>query len=299
MVLSLIACLLFASVSTSFAASDFQPQFTDFTPLYSSDHLPSIPARTSFFSNDTDILSHTWKINVENKLTYTCHFGGLMEEFELSEESTINYYFRFTYVHLSNPTYFAILTSPDLTEYTAEQEKRTIASKELHETTDEMQKITVRLPAGKYYFTAYSLWTSLNGGRGCGGTIECYATYDPVNKQNEPQQKSVTPTQVPEIKDLPAIAIKKPKASKKTAIVKWKKISKAKKKKIQGIEIQVSTDSSFKNIVKQATASKKKTSKKIKGLKSKKKYWVRIRAYRYDTNGKHVSAWKTKTVKAK
>ena len=71
------------------------------------------------------------------------------------------------------------------------------------------------------------------------------------------------------------------------------------RKKIKGIEIQVSTDKEFQNIVKSTTAGKKKTSKKIKGLKSKTKYWVRIRAYKNAPDGKHVSAWKTKSFKAK
>ena len=101
------------------------------------------------------------------------------------------------------------------------------------------------------------------------------------------------------IVDLKAVKISKPKAAKKAVTVKWKKVGKKDQKKIQGIEIQISTDSGFQNIVKKTTAGKKKTSKKIKGLKSKTKYWVRIRAYRNDTAGKHVSAWKKKSFKVK
>ena len=101
------------------------------------------------------------------------------------------------------------------------------------------------------------------------------------------------------IVDLKAVNISKPKAAKKAVTVKWKKVGKKDQKKIQGIEIQISTDSGFQNIVKKTTAGKKKTSKKIKGLKSKTKYWVRIRAYRNDTAGKHVSAWKKKSFKVK
>ena len=101
------------------------------------------------------------------------------------------------------------------------------------------------------------------------------------------------------IVDLKAVKISKPTAAKKAATVKWKKVGKKDQKKIQGIEIQISTDSGFQNIVKNTTAGKKKTSKKIKGLMPKTKYWVRIRAYRNDGAGKHVSAWKKKTVKVK
>ena len=103
---------------------------------------------------------------------------------------------------------------------------------------------------------------------------------------------------VKEIKDLPVVKISKPKAAKKAVTVKWKKVSKKNRKKIQGVEIQYSLDG-FKTIAGTKYGKKTKTSLKIKGLKSKKKYWVRIRAYKNASDGKHVSAWKTKTVKVK
>ena len=100
------------------------------------------------------------------------------------------------------------------------------------------------------------------------------------------------------IKDLPAAKLSKLKASKKAVTVKWKKISKKNKKKIQGIEIQYSLDG-FKTIAGTKYAKKTKTSYKIKGLKSRRKYWIRIRTYKNTSKGKHVSAWKTKTVTVK
>ena len=60
----------------------------------------------------------------------------------------------------------------------------------------------------------------------------------------------------------------------------------------------MATDSGFKNIVKTTTAGKKKKSKTIKGLQSKTQYYVRIRAYK-NSDGKHVSVWKSKPVKVK
>lgn len=100
------------------------------------------------------------------------------------------------------------------------------------------------------------------------------------------------------IKDLPAVKMSKPKASKKAITVKWKKISKKNKKKIKGIEIQYSLDG-FKTIAGTKYAKKTKTSYKIKGLKSRRKYWVRIRTYKNTSEGKHVSDWKTRTVTVK
>ena len=109
----------------------------------------------------------------------------------------------------------------------------------------------------------------------------------------------VAPAAPAEIVDLPAVKISKPAAAKKSVNVKWKKVTKKNLKKIQGIEIQVATDPGFTDIVKTATAGKKKTSKKIKGLTSKQTYYVRIRAYKDAADGRHVSAWKAKKVKIK
>lgn len=111
-----------------------------------------------------------------------------------------------------------------------------------------------------------------------------------------PNITSITPAEPTEIVDLPAVKISKPKAAKKKITVKWKKVSKANLKKIGGIQIEVATDPGFTSIVKTATAGKKKTSKVIKGLSPKTKYYVRIRAY---AAGNHVSVWKSKSVKVK
>ncbi len=90
---------------------------------------------------------------------------------------------------------------------------------------------------------------------------------------------------------LKAVKISKPKAAKKSMTVKWKKVSKKKLKKIKKIQIQYSTDKTFKTGVKTKYAKAKKTSLKIKKLKSKKKYYVRIRAYTKSRNTVHVSKW--------
>lgn len=99
---------------------------------------------------------------------------------------------------------------------------------------------------------------------------------------------------------LPAVSIKKPAAAKKAAVIKWKKISNKNQKKISSIQIQYSMDKNFRKGVKTATAKKTAVSKKITKLKSKKKYYVRIRAYKKDKKDVHVSKWSAvKTVKIK
>lgn len=95
---------------------------------------------------------------------------------------------------------------------------------------------------------------------------------------------------------LKAVKIGKPKAGKKSATIKWKKISKKDQKLISGIEIEIATDSNFTNIIKAPKAGKKKTSKKVKGLTKGVVYYVRVRAYK----GNEISSWSgIKSVKVK
>ncbi|MBE6040202.1 MAG: hypothetical protein E7219_04500 [Clostridiales bacterium] len=113
---------------------------------------------------------------------------------------------------------------------------------------------------------------------GCG-----YTTYSAI-------ARIVYPT------DRPSVKISKPKAAKKKMTVRWKKVSKKNRKKIDGIEIQVSGPGYYQTF----TAGKGKTSKKISGLARKQKYSVRIRAYKYIGGVKHVSKWSGwKTAKIK
>ena len=99
---------------------------------------------------------------------------------------------------------------------------------------------------------------------------------------------------------LPSVKISKPKAAKKSATIKWKKVSKKNQKKIAKIEIQYSLDKNFKTGVKTITAKKSAASKKISKLTSKKTYYVRVRSYKKDKKGAHVSKWSgVKAVKVK
>ena len=95
---------------------------------------------------------------------------------------------------------------------------------------------------------------------------------------------------------IPTTTITSVKAQNKAFTVKWKK-----KSSITGYQIQYSTNSKFKKGNKTITVkSTKSTSATIKKLKSKKKYYVRMRTYKI-VNGKKVySAWsKAKSVKVK
>ena len=113
----------------------------------------------------------------------------------------------------------------------------------------------------------------------------------------EARARAAQPT---EIVDLPAVKIKSAKKAKAAFTAKWKKVSKKNRKKIGGIEIQYSRVRDFSSSVTTRTAKKTKTSLKIKKLPRKTTYYVRVRAYKWVGNVKHVSKWSgTKTVKTK
>ena len=90
--------------------------------------------------------------------------------------------------------------------------------------------------------------------------------------------------------------------AKKAFTVKWKKqATKMSKARITGYQIQYSTNSKFKSGNKTVTVKGyKNTSKKIKKLKKKKKYYVRIRTYMKVGKKTYYSGWsKAKSVKTK
>ena len=99
---------------------------------------------------------------------------------------------------------------------------------------------------------------------------------------------------------LPAVQISKVVAGKKYATVYWSKISAKNLKKIASIQIQYSTNKTFKTGVKTTTAKKSAVSKKISKLKSGKRYYFRIRTYKKSGGEPHVSKWSTiKSIKVK
>ena len=172
-----------------------------------------------------------------------------------------------------------------------------------NELTDEQKRIVDDSGTSSYLNTIISEFNQTFPASAIEGDV--VPPEDPVDPQPTPEPQpipspsggqggAVTPA-VQEIVDLPAVKISKPKAAKKKVTVKWKKVSKKNQKKIQGIEIRVMGPDYNKTF----TAGKKKTSKKINGLRSKTKYTVSVRAYKWVGGVKHVSAWKSKKVKVK
>ena len=95
---------------------------------------------------------------------------------------------------------------------------------------------------------------------------------------------------------IPSTSISSIKVKNEAITVKWKK-----KSGITGYQIQYSSDKKLKKNNKSVTVTKQKTTKAtVKKLKSKKKYYVRVRTYK-TVNGKKIySSWsKVKSVKTK
>jgi len=129
-----------------------------------------------------------------------------------------------------------------------------------------------KLAAGKTYYFKVRAYRTV------GNTY-----FGPFSNAYETTTKTNTPT------------ISKLKAGKKKITVKLKKVSGA-----NGYQVQYSTNKKFKKNKKSKNISKKTTKKTISKLSAKKKYYVRIRAYR-KVNGKKIySGWsKVKSVTTK
>ena len=115
-----------------------------------------------------------------------------------------------------------------------------------------------------------------------------------VKPSTAPGTKPTAKPQAPKVKK---VTVKKVKSTKKKTIqVQWKKLS-----GVTGYQVQTALDKKFKKGKKNYTVKKAKTTKKtIKKLKSKKKYFVRVRAYKTLNGKKYYGSWsKVKSVKVK
>ena len=125
--------------------------------------------------------------------------------------------------------------------------------------------------------------TTTNGDSINGGTTSNNTTNGVVPK---PSTTSIS-LQPSSSKKPATTKVKKVKATKKSLTIKWSKVKGA-----SGYEIQVATDKKFKKNKKSILVKKQKTtSAKIKKLKSKKKYYVRVRTYKVVGRKKVYSSW--------
>ena len=104
------------------------------------------------------------------------------------------------------------------------------------------------------------------------------------------QNTSTTNTKIA----VPRVVVKKLKAGKKQIRLTWKKQS-----KVSGYEIRYATKANMKK-AKRIKVNAKTASKAIKKLKSKKRYYIQIRAYKTNDHKKIYGNWSIKkTLKTK
>ncbi len=150
-----------------------------------------------------------------------------------------------------------------------------------------------------YYKTGSGKWKKVNAKNKTTVTVKklkAGTTYkfkvEAVTGGNRSESGTVNATTKPAAVNLSRVSSKK----KKEVIVEWKKVA-----GVTGYEVQTSTAKNFKKNVKTTTIKKQKTVKTIvKKLKSKKKYYARVRAYKTVNNVKVYGAWsKVKNIKCK
>ena len=137
--------------------------------------------------------------------------------------------------------------------------------------------------------------------------IQVYAKWKEKPKETETEKETKTEEetenkeQIPDVnsKDgqkLSGISIKKLTAGKKKFTVKWKKAKKS--ESVSGYQIQYAQNKKFTKSKKTVNVSRGSSLKIIRGLKKKKTYYVRVRAYAASGNSKLYGAW-SKSVKIK
>ncbi len=134
-------------------------------------------------------------------------------------------------------------------------------------------------------------------GGGGGGTPAPAPTTDETKKDDEKQSETKpNQTQNTSTSATQKLSIKKLVSKKKALAVYWNKIA-----NVSGYQIQVATDKKFKKNKKTVTVAKQNASKRtVKKLKSKKKYYVRVRSYKIVNGKKSYGKWsKVKFFKTK
>lgn len=127
--------------------------------------------------------------------------------------------------------------------------------------------------------------------------VECVLK-DATSNYEAPDGRGLEVTVVSEPK---GTTLKKPVAAKKAVTVKWKKQSGTGEFRTAGYQVQLATNKTFTKNKKTVNVNGyKKVSKKVKGLKGGKKYYIRIRTYKNVNGTKYYSAWsKVKTARTR
>lgn len=119
--------------------------------------------------------------------------------------------------------------------------------------------------------------------------VTLYAQWEEIQKKDDNNEQTKEQPKKQSKVTVKKTAIKKVKAKKRTLTIKWKKIS-----GVTGYEVQVALKKNFKKGLKTKIVKKaKKTKVTFKKLRAKKKYFVRVRAYKKVNGVKYTSKWST------
>ncbi len=239
----------------------------------------SLPKDSFFLVSDLDMTKYDKNSGSHNYVSLWTTFGKPVctssyvdasslekEDSKHHEELDVSADFALAYV----PNLQIIITSA--TTYTGGQVKPSVVVTANGVTFDPSQYY-IEYPTSAVYIGEYNIYVELKEASGYSGSVE--VAYNIIPKKTQ---------------------IKKLSGSSKSFTVNYKKVT----KQVNGYEIQYSLKKDFSSKKSVKVAGNKKTSKKISGLKSKKKYYVRVRTYKKTDDGKIFSEWsKVKTVKTK
>ena len=259
--------------------------------------------------------TYTWLQRLDSAALYAVNFANIKGENKSAADVTRNLDLINT-VDTDDYSYYSICSSwasdhPEIID--AKTGKVTRPEK------DTMVKLTVKT----YYSASFVEETDFFFDPGPLGDNAAYrsvrvmvkGTKQDEVKDSKPATKPSEPATTPSTTPSTTQPTTKPSTTKNTETVKpkktsIKKLSKGKKKftvtwakvsGVKGYQIQYSSDKKLKKNNKSVTVTKQKTTKAtVKKLKSKKKYYVRVRTYK-TVNGKKIySSWsKVKSVKTK
>ena len=152
---------------------------------------------------------------------------------------------------------------------------------------------TVTLAAGTYYLAIEKKNSDANGSYNFTlSSVKCVelpkATTKPT-QQNDITSTTTTTTSHTSVKEKKVKVTSTKNKSSRAITVKWEKIS-----GVTGYQVQFSTKKNFKKITASKYLSSSKSSMRCSGLKKKKTYYVRVRAYIISNGTKMYGSWSAK-----
>lgn len=145
---------------------------------------------------------------------------------------------------------------------------------------------TITLAVGTYYLAIEKVDNKTTGSYNF--TLSSVKCVEPSKETTNPTPKTTTISNTSVTEKKVKVTSMKNKSS-RTITVKWEKIS-----GVTGYQVQFSTKKNFKKITASKYLSSSKSSMRCSGLKKKKTYYVRVRAYIISNGSKMYGSWSAK-----